>query len=105
MTIYICFVIAMIFIYIIELLNGGFKLKEFLAYFIMMALLGAHVYFTTRKKALWGIIVPTFIVVSFYPVNKLINPVGVENIVLIGLYLIVFILTLFIWYKARESIK
>ncbi len=105
MTTYICFIIAMICIYIFELLDGGFDLKDCIAYFIMLVVLGAHVYLSTRKKALWGIVIPIVIVISFYPVYRIIKPIGSELLVLIGLYFITIVSTLYVWYKARKSDK
>lgn len=103
MTTFICFVIAMIFLYIMRLFTGGFDFTELLSFFLMMALLGGHVYLSTRKKAILGIIVPIFIVVSFYPVYKMISPVGITLVILIGLYGIALGGCLYIWYKARKE--
>lgn len=105
MTTLICFTIAMICILIINLLNGGFQAREFPAYIIMVILLGTHVYFSTRKKVLWGIVIPIFIALTFYPVYRIINPTGTEVIMLVGLYVIAFSLSLIIWYQARKNDK
>lgn len=85
MTTFICFVIAMVILYIMRLLTGGFDITELTSYLLML-LLGTHVYLSTRKKVIYGIVIPIFIVVSFYPVYKLTNPAGITLAVLIGLY-------------------
>lgn len=103
MTTFICFVIAMIFIYIMRLFTGGFDVTELLSFFLMVALLGSHVYLSTRKKAIFGIIVPICIVASFYPVYKMMSPVGVALVILAGLYGIALGGCLYIWYKARKE--
>ena len=104
MTTFICFVIAMVILYIMRLLTGGFDITELTSY-LLMVLLGTHVYLSTRKKAIYGIVIPIFIVVSFYPVYKLTNPAGITLAVLIGLYIIALGSCLGIWYKARKSDK
>lgn len=105
MTTFICFVIAMVILYIMRLLTGGFDVTELTSYLLMVLLLGTHVYLSTRKKAIYGIVIPIFIVVSFYPVYKLTNPAGITLVVLIGLYIIALGGCLGIWYKARKSDK
>lgn len=50
MTMFICFVIAMLILYVMRVLMGGFDDKELLAYIIMIGILGSHVYLTTKKK-------------------------------------------------------
>ena len=102
MTTFICFVIAMVILYIMRLLTGGFDVTELTSYLLML-LLGTHVYLSTRKKAIYGIVIPIFIVVSFYPVYKLTNPAGITLVVLIGLYILTLGSLLGIWYKARKS--
>ena len=104
MTTFICFVIAMVILYIMRLLTGGFDITELTSY-LLMVLLGTHIYLSTRKKAIYGIVIPIFIVVSFYPVYKLTNPAGITLAVLIGLYIIALGSCLGIWYKARKSDK
>ncbi len=104
MTTFICFVIAMVILYIMRLLTGGFDITELTSYLLML-LLGTHVYLSTRKKVIYGIVIPIFIVVSFYPVYKLTNPAGITLAVLIGLYIIALGSCLGIWYKARKSDK
>lgn len=54
----------------------------------MIILLGSHVYLSTRRKAIYGIVIPIFIIASFYPVYKIMNPVGITFFVLIVLYMI-----------------
>lgn len=103
MTMFICFLIAVVLLYIMRLLNGGFDLTELLSFLMMIVLLGSHVYLVTRKKAIWGIVIPIFIVASFYPTYKLIDPVGEMFVLLIVLYLIVLGSCLYIWYKARKN--
>lgn len=103
MITFICFVIAMVFIYVIRLFTGGFDIKELLSFLLMMVLLGSHVYLSTRKKAIFGIVIPIFVIASFYPVYKMMNPIGTTLIVLIVLYLVAFGGCLYIWYKARKS--
>ena len=103
MTTFICFVIAMAIIYIMRLFTGGFNATELLSFILMIVLLGSHVYLSTRKKAIWGIVIPVIIVASFYPVYKLINPVGTILVILIGLYAISLGCCLHIWYKARKT--
>ena len=103
MTTFICFVIAMVILYIMRLLTGGFDVTELTSYLLMLMLLGTHVYLSTRKKAIYGIVIPIFIVVSFYPVYKLTNPAGITLVVLIGLYILTLGSLLGIWYKARKS--
>lgn len=103
MTTFICFVIAMVFICIMRLLTGGFDVEELLSFILMIVLLGSHVYLSTRKKAIYGIAIPIFIVASFYPVYKMMNPVSTTLVVLIGLYVIVLGNCLYIWYKARKN--
>ena len=105
MTTFICFVIAMVILYIMRLLTGGFDVTELTSYLLMVLLLGTHIYLSTRKKAIYGIVIPIFIVVSFYPVYKLTNPAGITLVVLIGLYTIALGSCLGIWYKARKSDK
>lgn len=103
MTMFICFVIAMVFIYVMRLFTGGFDITELLSFILMMVLLGSHVYLSTRKKAIFGIVIPIVIVVSFYPVYKLMNPAGTTLVILIGLYAISLGGCLYIWYKARRT--
>lgn len=103
MTTFICFIIAMVIIYIMMLFTNGFDITTLLSFLIMFILLGAHVYLVTRKKVIWGIVVPLLILISFYPVYKLLNPVGITLIVLVGLYAIAFGCCLYIWYRARKS--
>lgn len=101
MTTFICFVIAMVFLYVMQLLNGGFEIREFIAFILMIAILGSHVYLTTRKKAIFGIIVPLFLIATFFPVYKIIHPTGSTLIVLILVYIIAIGCCLYIWYRAR----
>lgn len=103
MTMFICFVIAMVFIYVMRLFTGGFDITELLSFILMMVLLGSHVYLSTRKKAIFGIVIPIVIVVSFYPVYKLMDPAGTTLVILIGLYAISLGCCLYIWYKARRT--
>lgn len=103
MTTFICFLIAMAVIYIVMLCTNGFDLNTSLSFLIMFILLGSHVYLVTRKRAIYGIIVPVFIIVSFYPVYQLINPAGTTLILLISLYAIALGGCLYIWYKARRD--
>ncbi len=103
MTTFICFVIAMVFIYVMRLLTGGFDMTELTSFLLMVVLLGSHVYLSTRKKAIFGIVIPIFIVVSFYPVYKMMNPVNTTLVALIGLYAIALGSCLYIWYKARKN--
>lgn len=103
MTTFICFVIAMVFIYVMRLFTGGFNPTELLSFILMIVLLGSHVYLSTRKKVISGIVIPIVIVASFYPVYKLMNPVGTKLVILIGLYAISLGCCLYIWYKARKT--
>lgn len=103
MTTFICFVIAMVIIYIIMIFTRGFDLNTSLSFLIMIALLGSHVYLVTRKKSIWGMIVPLIIVLSFYPVYQLTKPVGTTLVIFIGLYIIALGSLLYIWYKARKD--
>ena len=103
MTILICFAIAMVFIYVIRLFTGGFNITELLSFLLMIILLGSHVYLSTRRKAIYGIVIPIFIIASFYPVYKIMNPVGITLFVLIVLYMIALGSCIYIWYKARKS--
>ena len=105
MTTYICFLIAMIILYIMKLLSGGFNLRELIAFFLMMILLGSHVYLSTRKRAIWGIVVPAVLMISFYPVYNLISPNGTQLIALIAAYVIAIGCSLFVWYQARKNIN
>ena len=57
MTILICFAIAMVFIYVIRLFTGGFNITELLSFLLMIILLGSHVYLSTRRKAIYGIVI------------------------------------------------
>lgn len=103
MTTYICFLIAMIILYVMKLLSGGFNLRELVAFLLMMILLGSHVYLSTRKRAIWGIVVPAILVISFFPVYTVISPTGTQLIALIGFYAIVVGCSIFVWYKARRN--
>lgn len=103
MTILICFAIAMVFIYVIRLFTGGFNITELLSFLLMIVLLGSHVYLSTRRKAIYGIVIPIFIIASFYPVYQIMNPVGITFFVLIVLYMIALGSCIYIWYKARKS--
>ena len=78
MTTFICFVIAMTIVYLMKLLDGGFDLKELLAFILMVALLGSHVYLSAGKRAVYGLAVPAVIVISFFPVYKMTAPSGVS---------------------------
>ena len=55
MTTFICFVIAMVILYIMRLLTGGFDITELTSYLLMVLLLGTHVYLSTRKKVIYVI--------------------------------------------------
>ena len=68
MTTFICFLIAMAVIYIVMLCANGFDINTSISFLIMFILLGSHVYLVTRKKSIYGIIVPLLIIVSFYPI-------------------------------------
>lgn len=103
MTMFICFAIAMVFLYLMQLFSGGFNFRELLSFLIMFALLGSHVYLVTRKKAIFGLIVPTFILLSFYPVYQIIDPAGKELVILIGIYAIALGCSLYLWRKARKE--
>lgn len=103
MTILICFAIAMVFIYVIRLFTGGSNITELLSFLLMIVLLGSHVYLSTRRKAIYGIVIPIFIIASFYPVYQIMNPVGITFFVLIVLYMIALGSCIYIWYKARKS--
>lgn len=103
MTSFICFVIAMAFIYVMRLFTGAFDITELLSFLLMIVLLGSHVYLSTRKKAIFGIVIPIFIIASFYPVYKIINPVGTTFLVLIMLYIIALGGCIYIWYKSRKN--
>ncbi|MBS7009255.1 hypothetical protein [Anaerostipes sp.] len=103
MTTFKCFIIGIAILYIIQLFSGGFDFKESLSYIIMIALLGSHVYLSTRKRAFLGIIVPLLLILSFYPVYKTINPAGKKLMILIGGYLIAIGCCLYIWYKAGKE--
>lgn len=92
----------MAFLYMMKLFTGDFDMIELLSFLIMMVLLGGHVYLSTRKKAVYGIVVPVFIAVSFYPVYKLIEPNGTAFFLLIGLYVIALGCCLGIWYNAEK---
>jgi len=48
-------------------------------------------------------VIPIFIIASFYPVYKIMNPVGITFFVLIVLYMIALGSCIYIWYKARKS--
>lgn len=103
MTTLICFVIAMVFIYIMRLFTGGFDEIELLSFLLMIILLGSHVYLSTRKKAIFGIVIPIVIVASFYPVYNLMNHIGTTLVIFIVLYAISLGCCLYIWYKARKT--
>ncbi len=105
MTTFICFVIAIVFIYVMRLFTGGFNITELLSFLLMIILLGSHVYLSTRKKAIFGVVIPIFIIASFYPVYKMVNPAGTTFLVLIMLYMIALGSCIYIWYKARKSDK
>lgn len=100
---FICFVIAMTLIYIIKFVTGGLDAEGFLSYFLMVALLGSHVYFSTRKRAIFGIVIPIVIVASFYPIYQLMHPTSIKLAVLIGMYVIVLGMLFFIWYQVRKN--
>ena len=104
MTTFICFVIAMVFIYVMRLFTGGFNITELLSFLLMIVLLGSHVYLSTRKKAVYGIVIPIFIIASFYPVYKMMNPAGTTFLVLTVSYMIALGSCIYIWYKARKAI-
>lgn len=103
MTTFICFAIAMAILYIMQVFSGGFDFEELLSFIIMMALLGGHVYLSTRRKVFLGGVIPTLLILSFYPVCKMINPVGSQLFILIGGYLVAIGCCLYIWYKARKD--
>ncbi len=103
MTTFIYFIIAMVILYIVKLLISGFDITELISYLIMAVLLVSHVYLSTRKKAILGIVIPIFFVISFYPVYKLINPVGATLVVLIGSYVITLGCFFGVWYRARKN--
>lgn len=103
MTTFICFAIAMAILYIMQVFSGGFDFEELLSFIIMMALLGGHVYLSTRRKAFLGGVIPILLILSFYPVCKMINPVGSQLFILIGGYLVAIGCCLYIWYKARKD--
>lgn len=103
MTMWICFCIAMVVGYVIQLGIRGFDAVSTISFLIMFVIVGAHIFFTTRKKAIWGIVVPLFILISFYPVYKLIEPRGTVLVSLVGLYVITLGMLLFVWYKARQN--
>ena len=103
MTTFMCFIIAMAVLYIVQVSSGGFDLKTFLSFIITVALLGIHVYLSTRKKAILGIAVPLVLILSFYPVYKLIHPSDTQTVILSGAYLIAIGCSLYIWYKARKD--
>ncbi|MCR1839217.1 hypothetical protein [Murimonas intestini] len=105
MTTFICFVIAIVIIYVMRVFTGGFDITELVSFLLMIVLLGSHVYLSTRKKAIFGIVVPIFIIVSFYPVYKMMNPVGTTFLVLVVLYMIALGSCIYIWYKARKNNK
>jgi len=102
---FLCFAIAIAILYFTRLLTGGFDQNSFLSFMIMIGLLGTHVYLTTRKKAVFGIIVPIFLVLSFYPVCKMTNPSKSQFIILSCFYIIALVCFLYICYKAREDYK
>lgn len=103
MTTFICFIIAMVIIYFLRLLTGGFDFNELLSFLIMMGLLGSHVYLSTRKRAIWGMVIPLVILASFYLIYRWMKPEGSTLVILIMLYAIAFGCTLYIWYKARKN--
>lgn len=103
MTTFICFVIAMTIVYLMKLLDGGFDLKELLAFILMVALLGSHVYLSAGKRAVYGLAVPAVIVISFFPVYKMTAPSGDELAFLILGYFIAVIGCVFIWYRVRKG--
>lgn len=103
MTTYICFVIAMVILYVMKLFSGGFELTELLAYLIMILVMGFHVYLSTRKKAVWGIVVPGFIIASFYPVYRIIAPIGATRVILMGMYIIALVCCVYVWCRARKD--
>lgn len=100
---FICFVIAMVFLYIVKLFTGGFDLTELMSFVLMVILVGTHVYLSTKKKFL-GIVIPIFIIISFYPVYKMVSPTDIELISLVVAYIIALGSCIFIWYKARKDI-
>lgn len=65
----------------------------------------SQVYLSTRKKAIFGMVIPLLMMVPFYPVYKWINPAGTILILLIVLYVIAIGSCLYIWYKARKNDK
>jgi len=103
MTTFICFVIAMVFLYIMRLFTGGFNATELLSFILMVVLLGSHVYLSTRKRAIYGIVIPLLLAASFYPVYKLMHPAGMTLVVLICMYVAAIGCCLYIWYKARKD--
>ena len=100
---FICFVIAMALIYIIKFVTGGLDAEGFLSYFLMVALLGSHVYLSTRKRAIFGIVIPIVTVASFYPIYQHMHPTSIKLAVLIGMYVIVLGMLFFIWYQVRKN--
>lgn len=105
MTTFICFAIAMTILCFMKVLTGGFHtMDEILTFVLMMVLLGGHVYLSTRKKAVYGSVVPILVVISFYPVYKLTAPAGAAVFILVGLYVITLAGFLAIWYKARKNV-
>lgn len=100
---FICFVIAMAVIYLMQLFDGGFDLKELLAFVLMVLLLGSHVYLSTGKRAVYGLAVPAVLLVSFIPVYKMTDPSGSELAFLILGYIIAVGSCIFIWYRARRD--
>ena len=100
---FICFVIAMALIYIIKFVTGGLDAEGFLSYFLMVALLGSHVYLSTRKRAIFGIVIPIVIEASFYPIYQLMHSTSIKLAVLIGMYVIVLGMLFFIWYQVRKN--
>lgn len=103
MTTLICFIIAMTILYFIELSDGGFNMEDLMVYLLTTAFLGIHTYLCTRKRAIWGIVFPIFVCASFYPVYQLINPTGSSLIILVGMYAIVLVLSLYLWRNIRRS--
>ena len=106
MTTFICFMIAMVFLYVMRLFSGGFDLKELLSFVIMVVILGSHVYLCTRKKAILGCVVPIIILASFFPVYRIMAPVSSTTLmILLCLYMVAIGSCLYIWYKARKDNK
>lgn len=100
--------IVLILVFLFHLLNYGFDAENsayYIAYCIgLIAALILHCYLSTKKLAL-GCVVPVLLLLSFYPVYRIIRPDEDTLVLLVMFYIGLLTFFSYIWFEIRKDIN